>query len=71
MGMEEGNQEGKNHQRHDEGKHRFYFSSFSFKNHNYIRWPDQHFIANRKQPAVLRPKTLFFKPIARYRYYFE
>ena len=28
--LEEGNQEGKNHQRHDEGKHCFYFSSFSF-----------------------------------------
>ena len=29
--LEEGTQEGKNHQRHDEGRHCFYFSSFSFK----------------------------------------
>ena len=36
------------------------------KNYNYSRWPDQHLIANRKQPAVLRPKTLFFLSLARY-----
>ena len=40
---------GKNDQRHDEG----ICTDFIFVRFNYIRWPDQHFIANRKQPSSI------------------
>ena len=60
--LEEGNKEEKKPPKirwHDEGICTDFV--LIWKKYNYNRWPDQHFTANRKQPAVLRPKTLFFK----------
>ena len=40
------------------GKQQFYFTLFYFLNYYNSSWPAQHFIANRKQPSLLRPKIL-------------